>query len=371
MGVWAKFGGKKKSGDDDQPSTRSNTGHLMEDSGAAEQLALLDQGFIVCDGCNSELEFEGVEPLSVVECPACERELFIPWDLGEWWITRPLRAGGFGLIYLGRKKSNPVKKVAVKVLKEQHGTSEQVREEFIRESEVCYTLGIHPHLPDTYAVGEEDGRMFIVQQFVNGRSFFDYFELEEHRPSEELALYYMVDLISALSHIHDCGYIHRDVKPENIMLTDGGMLVLLDFGGCRTFEEAKTCNQGMVAGSPKYMPPERYHQRTEDWRSDIYCLGLVAYFLMTGNNFAKGQDVRDLAHSHTKALRFSDAISVGGVSEEFNAIMSKMVRRKRQERHQDYGELFGEIAGLIMRFHKQETNDRVLRARRKHFLDNY
>jgi serine/threonine-protein kinase len=368
MCSWKKLLGQKK------PTQKRTTATaaLMGDDTAHELIELCEAGLMRCEGCNAELEFAGVEPLSVVACPSCDRELMIPWELGNWWITRPLRPGGFGLIYLGRDRTNPLKKVAVKVLGSEHLENERVLADFMRESEICYALGAHPHLPDTYAVGEEDGRQFIVQEFISGRSFHDYFEPIEHRPDEELGLYYLVDLISALTHIYECGYIHRDIKPENIMLTDEGTLTLLDFGNCMTLEEAETCNSsGLVVGSPQYMPPERYGKAAEDMRSDIYSLGLVAYFMMSGQTFAKGDQVRDLKRSHTKSLRFSKAVNIGSVSDAFNELMSTMIRRNPDERYQDYGELFEDVATLIMQHQKRTTNDRMILARRKHFLDNY
>jgi|SRR5690348_5538117 len=196
-----------------------------------------------------------------------------------------LGQGGFAVVYaardLGLKRD-----VAVKVLRDELRESAQHRERFRREAESVARLR-HPNVIPIYAVGEAEGLAFFVMPLVAGTSLRALLERERRLPVAE-ARRILLECAQGLAAAHKAGLVHRDVKPDNIMLDGEERRVLLtDFGIAKALETgggAETLTQsGVVIGTPQYMSPEQATgDRTMDHRSDIYSLGVVAYQMLAG-----------------------------------------------------------------------------------------
>jgi serine/threonine protein kinase len=199
---------------------------------------------------------------------------------GRYAIERELGAGGMATVYLAHDVKHD-RDVALKVLRPEFAES-LGRDRFLREIQLAAKLG-HPHILPLYDSGDAGGALFYVMPNVDGHSLRDRLNGERQLPVEE-AVRIATDVAGALDHAHRHGVIHRDVKPENIMLQDGHALVA-DFGIGKAVGEAvlDTLTQsGMTVGTPAYMSPEQAVGEAVDGRSDIYSLGCVLYEMIVG-----------------------------------------------------------------------------------------
>ncbi|HET7458657.1 MAG TPA: serine/threonine-protein kinase, partial [Gemmatimonadaceae bacterium] len=207
---------------------------------------------------------------------------------GQFSVERPLGAGGMGRVYLGRDATLH-RPVAIKVVAPELAASVAVRERFLHEARTVARLR-HPHIVAVYAAGEANGLLYFVMEYVPGDSLRDCLERDGCFDDARAAVV-LRDLARALAYAHEQGIVHRDVKPENILLDrETGRAMLTDFGVARALLGAggdgaddNRTGTGFVLGSPRYMSPEQVSgDRALDGRSDVYALGLVGYEMFAG-----------------------------------------------------------------------------------------
>ena len=198
----------------------------------------------------------------------------------RYTIERELGAGGMATVYLAHDVKHD-RDVALKVLRPELAES-LGRDRFLREIQLAAKLG-HPHILPLYDSGDAGGALFYVMPNVEGHSLRDRLRGERQLPVDE-AVRIATEVAGALDHAHRHGVIHRDVKPENIMLQDGHALVA-DFGIGKAVGEAAVdtlTQNGMTVGTPAYMSPEQAVGEPVDARSDIYSLGCVLHEMIVG-----------------------------------------------------------------------------------------
>src|SRR5687768_12621001 len=202
---------------------------------------------------------------------------------GRYEVDRMLGQGGMGSVFLGRDivLDRPV---AIKVVAPELAGAEAIRERFLQEARLVARLR-HPNIVAVYAAGEADGLLYFVMELVEGESLRDRLT-RDTRMDGDAGTIVLRDLARALAYAHQHGVVHRDVKPENILLdSTTGTALLVDFGVARALAggDARVTMTGYTLGSPKYMSPEQASgERDLDGRSDVYSLGLVGYEMLSG-----------------------------------------------------------------------------------------
>lgn len=203
---------------------------------------------------------------------------------GHYSIDRALGQGGMGTVFLARDVTLD-REVAVKVISPDLAASPELRQRFIQEARTVAKLR-HPNIVAVYTAGEGNGLLYFVMEFVPGESLRDKMTREGTMAAEPTCAI-LHDLALALDYAHQAGIVHRDVKPENILLDrDSGRAMLTDFGvavALAAAGDSRLTGAGFVLGSPRYMSPEQASgERDLDGRSDLYSLGLIGYEMLTG-----------------------------------------------------------------------------------------
>jgi len=199
---------------------------------------------------------------------------------GQYEISRQIGAGGMGMVYEGTDRSLG-RRVAIKKMREELRLNPRERDRFIIEAKTVASLH-HPNIVDIYAIAEEGEDVYLVFEYVDGKTVHDLVQLKGRlEPAESVRVTRAMG--EALTYAHAHGVIHRDMKPSNVMLTKDGAVKVMDFGIARMAKDAMTrySMTNTVVGTPPYMAPEQ-EQGVVRKESDVYSLAICAYEMLTG-----------------------------------------------------------------------------------------
>ena len=218
---------------------------------------------------------------------------------GRYEIERELGRGASGIVYLA---TDPVlrRKVAIKVLVIPHTVQGEARaqaaERFTREARAVAAIQ-HPSIPQIYEVGEIGGRHFIAMEYCEGQTLRDTLAIRGVMPAAE-AMDIVRQVLSALHAAHQRGIVHRDVKPENVMLSPGkAPLKLMDFGIARSSADATLTQTGSILGTPSYMAPEQVLGKPVDARTDLFAVAVMLHELLTNRKPFRGSTITEVTHA--------------------------------------------------------------------------
>lgn len=212
-------------------------------------------------------------------------------------IIKTIGEGGMANVYLAHDTILD-RKVAIKVLRGDLSNDEKFIRRFKREALSVSNLS-HPNIVEVYDVGEEDGNYYIVMEYIEGKTLK---QLLQKRGA--LTLTEVIDIMSqltdGLAHAHEAYIIHRDIKPQNIMIEDNGRIKITDFGIAMALNSTQLTQTNSVMGSVHYLPPEQANGKGATVKSDIYSLGILMYELLTGSVPFKGDTAVEIALKHMK-----------------------------------------------------------------------
>ncbi len=261
-------------------------------------------------------------------------------------IERELGSGGMATVYLAEDLKHH-RKVAVKVLRSDIAASLGA-DRFLREIEIAAQLQ-HPHILMLIDSGEADGFLYYVMPFVDGESLRDRLARETELPVAE-AVRILRDVVDALSHAHEHGVVHRDIKPDNILLS-GNHAVVTDFGVAKAVSEATgrqdITTAGVALGTPTYMAPEQaVADPNIDQRVDIYAVGVMAYELLTGRPPFIEPTAQAVLAAHVADAPEHVSTRRPAVTPALAEIVMQCLEKKPADRLQSTGVLLGRLDGL-------------------------
>jgi eukaryotic-like serine/threonine-protein kinase len=198
---------------------------------------------------------------------------------GRYRVERVLGHGGMALVLLARDEELD-RPVAVKLLAENLANDESFRERFLREARVAARLA-HPNIVQVFDVGEDDGRPYIVMEYVDGDTLADAMRHHGKLPPEDV-VDIALQVCGGLEHAHAAGLVHRDIKPGNLLRRNDGAVKIVDFGIARAAEATRMTEIGTVLGTAAYLSPEQAAGEEVTAAADLYSLGAVLYELLTG-----------------------------------------------------------------------------------------
>ena len=262
----------------------------------------------------------------------------------RYQIIKTLGEGGMANVYLAYDTILD-RKVAVKVLRGDLANDEKFVRRFQREALSASSLS-HPNIVEMYDVGEDDGQYYIVMEYVEGVTLK---QLLKKRGS--LTITEVMDIMSQLTdgmaHAHDSFIIHRDIKPQNIMILENGVIKITDFGIAMALNSTQLTQTNSVMGSVHYLPPEQANGKGSTIKSDIYSMGILMYELLTGGVPYKGDNAVEIALKHLKEPLPSIRKVLPELPQSVENIILKSTAKNPQNRYKDARAMHDDIVTAL------------------------
>ncbi|MCR4315966.1 MAG: serine/threonine protein kinase [Planctomycetes bacterium] len=257
-------------------------------------------------------------------------------------ISKKLGAGAMGEVWRGKQISMD-RPVAIKILNKRLSRDAEYVKRFVEEARASARLN-HPNIISGIDVGEAQGVYYFAMEFIEGKTLRE--ALEEGSVTEDRALEITLKVAQALDHAEKHKMVHRDIKPDNIMIDKEGSVKVLDLGLAVFSEKAKD-GRALIIGTPNYMAPEAARGEPEiDCRADIYSLGCTFYHCLTGRTPFKGPPQKVMI-DQVDGKPLSPLLISNEVSEESSVICEKMMAKDKNERYQKPSDLIEDLRACI------------------------
>ncbi len=318
-------------------------------------LAEVESLLLSFDSAENFMETPAVAAVAdIVESKAKEHER--GKCFGHYEIVRQIGAGGMGNVYLAKDKILD-RKVAVKILNEKFSLDESNLKRFIHEAKAASALN-HPNILVIHEIGESGNVHYIVSEFIKGETLREVFKDKSLQLSEVLDI--SIQIANALCTAHEAHLVHRDIKPENVMLRPDGYVKILDFGLAKLVEQKNKSilgleqsivrqNQtakGVILGTVNYMSPEQAKGERIDERTDIFSFGVLIYEMLAGRTPFAGDSVSETFANLINAEPPPLSGFAANVRDELQHIITKILRKNKDERYQMMKELLTDLKSL-------------------------
>lgn len=258
----------------------------------------------------------------------------------RYQIIKTLGEGGMANVYLAYDTILN-RNVAVKILRGEFENDEKFIRRFQREALAASNLS-HPNIVEIYDFGEDHGQNYIVMEYVDGKTLKQLIKKRGHLTITEV-VDIMLQLTDGMAHAHDSYIIHRDIKPQNIMILENGMIKITDFGIAMAINSTQLTQTNSVMGSVHYLPPEQANGKGATIKSDIYSMGILMYELLTGEIPYKGDNAVEIALKHIKEPLPSIKSLIPSIPNSIENIILKATAKNPKNRYNDAREMFEDI----------------------------
>ncbi len=269
----------------------------------------------------------------------------------RYQITRMIGEGGMANVYLAYDTILN-REVAVKILRGDLADDEKFVRRFQREAIAASSLS-HPNIVEMYDVGEDDGKYFIVMEYIEGRTLKSLIKKRGALTLPEV-IDIMLQLTSGIACAHESYIIHRDIKPQNIMILDDGRVKITDFGIAMALNSNELTQTNSVMGSVHYLPPEQASGSGSTIKSDIYSLGILMFELLTGKVPFKGDNAVEIAIKQMKDKIPSVCDINPEIPQSIENIILKACAKNPKNRYDSVAEMHNDIATALNPERKDE-----------------
>jgi serine/threonine protein kinase/Tfp pilus assembly protein PilF len=259
---------------------------------------------------------------------------------GRYQIIEELGKGGMGRVY--KVFDTKIKeKVALKLIKPEVASDRETIERFSNELKLARKIR-HKNVCGMFDIGEADGAHFITMEYVSGEDLKTII-----RMSTGLTIGTVLSIgkqiCQGLAEAHNLGVVHRDLKPQNIIIDKGGNAKIMDFGIARSIREKGITGAGMMIGTPEYMSPEQTEAKEVDQRSDIYSLGIILYEMATGRVPFEGETALSVAIKHKTEIPKDPKLLNPHISDDLKHLILKCLEKDRAKRYETAAEVEAEL----------------------------
>ncbi|MDE6502761.1 MAG: Stk1 family PASTA domain-containing Ser/Thr kinase [Ruminococcus sp.] len=259
---------------------------------------------------------------------------------GRYEITELIGVGGMAEVYKGVDVMDH-KDVAIKILKKEYAENEDFLRRFRNESKAIAVLS-HPNIVKIYDVGFSNKIQYIVMEYIDGITLKEYIE-EEKVLTWKDTVHFVIQILRALQHAHDKGIVHRDIKPQNIMMFTDGTIKVMDFGIAKfAREEGKTATDQAI-GSVHYISPEQAGGDVTDAKSDIYSVGAMMYEMLTGSKPFDSDNPVAIAVMHMKDIPERPRALNPDIPDGLEEIVLRAMEKNPADRYQSTAEMISDI----------------------------
>lgn len=258
----------------------------------------------------------------------------------RYQIIKAIGEGGMANVYLAYDTILD-RNVAVKVLRGDLAGDEKFVRRFQREALSASSL-THPNIVEVYDVGEDNGQYYIVMEYVEGRNLKDLVKKRGKLTISEV-IDIMLQITDGMSVAHDSYIIHRDIKPQNIMILENGLVKIMDFGIAMAMNSTQLTQTNSVMGSVHYLPPEQANGKGATLQSDIYSMGIVMYELLTGSLPYRGDNAVEIALKHLKEPLPSIRVSLPNIPQSIENIIIRATAKNPKNRYSDAREMHNDL----------------------------
>ena len=258
----------------------------------------------------------------------------------RYQIIKTLGEGGMANVYLAHDTYLD-RNVAVKVLRGDLANDEKFVRRFQREALSATSLS-HPNIVEIYDVGEDDGQYYIVMEYVDGKTLKQVLKQRGHLSVTEV-IDIMLQVTDGMAHAHDAYIIHRDIKPQNIMILSNGMIKITDFGVAIALNSTQLTQTNSVMGTVHYIPPEQANGKGSTIRSDIYSMGIMMYELLTGFLPYKGDNAVEIALKHLREPLPSVRKFDPTIPQSIENVIIKATAKNPKNRYKDAREMHDDL----------------------------
>lgn len=262
---------------------------------------------------------------------------------GQYEILDVIGKGGMAKVYRARQL-NIERYVAVKIMSSAFSDQTEFRARFKQEADVFARLE-HPYILPIYDYGEQDEHLFLVVRLMEGGT------LENFVRGKELPLDDLDRLVNqiaqALDFAHENNVVHRDLKPNNVLLDKFGNASLMDFGIAKIVSSAQATNVSTMLGTPAYMSPEQWRMEGIDGRADVYSLGVMLYEMLTGRMPFAGKTPYHLMYAHLNEEPELPSNLFPGLSAEIDSVVLRALAKEPDDRYQTAGDLSTDLSSAI------------------------